>query len=144
MNRIIDNILTNSLLIHRHVVGRKNSSLDQFGICRGTLDLLMLIHHNGQLNGKDLASMLGISTAAITQAVDRLVKDGLVERLENLEDRRITLLKLSKNGEEKMQKVTQNHCDILSVALKEGTPEELKILASFQEKILKALQTNKL
>jgi len=144
MNTIIDTILTNSLLIHRHISGRKNSLLSKVGISRNVLDVLMLIHHAGQISGKDLAGMLGISTSAITQSIDHLVGDNLVERVTHSQDRRITLLQLSALGKAKLEQITAHHGAILNTALSKCTVEELEILSKIQEKMLNALQINSL
>jgi DNA-binding MarR family transcriptional regulator len=46
----------------------------------------------------EIATFLGVSNAAASKAVDRLVRPGLVERIESTDDRRATRLSLTVKG----------------------------------------------
>ena len=47
-----------------------------------------------------LAEAAGVSTSAITGAVDGLIKNGLVMRRRSVQDRRVTVVELTKRGRE--------------------------------------------
>ncbi|MGB2711048.1 MAG: MarR family transcriptional regulator, partial [Conexibacter sp.] len=53
----------------------------------------------------ELAPQLGLSVAAAGRAVDGLVRDGLVSRSEDTEDRRIKRLALTEQGREATARV---------------------------------------
>lgn len=68
---------------------------------RVTLPQLMILdflHANSPVKMTDVARFLGITTAAVTGMVDRLVKAGYVLRSHDLGDRRIVLIRITKKG----------------------------------------------
>jgi MarR family transcriptional regulator for hemolysin len=67
------------------------------------LNSLFFIHRAGCTNIHFLANHLGVTKAAVSQMVDRLVESGLISREEDPIDRRSKLICLSKNGEELVQ-----------------------------------------
>jgi DNA-binding MarR family transcriptional regulator len=62
------------------------------------LKLLKLIARTEMESISEIAVFLGVSNAAASKAVDRLVRRGLVERIESTDDRRATRLSLSVKG----------------------------------------------
>lgn len=65
--------------------------------------LLMRLYKIGPCGVSEAAALLGITKAAASQMVDRLVKQGLITRTEHEVDRRHTRLMLSAKG----QKLTE-------------------------------------
>jgi len=68
------------------------------------LNSLFLIHRAGCTNIQCLADHLGVTKAAVSQMVDRLVESGLISREEDPIDRRSKLICLSQTGESLVQK----------------------------------------
>lgn len=68
------------------------------------LNSLFFIHRAGCTNIHCLAEHLGVTKAAVSQMVDRLVDSGLISRDEDPIDRRSKLICLSKTGESLVQK----------------------------------------
>jgi DNA-binding MarR family transcriptional regulator len=62
------------------------------------LKLLKLISRTETESISEIATFLGVSNAAASKAVDRLVRRGLVERIESAGDRRATRLSLTVKG----------------------------------------------
>ena len=61
----------------------------------------------------DLARFMGVSTAAMTGIVDRLVRDGYAVRTFYPHDRRIIKVKLTTRGGELLRKVNQQRRQML-------------------------------
>lgn len=59
---------------------------------------LFRLYHHGPSSVNDLAEHLGITMAAVSQLLDPLVKNGLVLRTEDPEDRRAKLIALTDIG----------------------------------------------
>jgi DNA-binding MarR family transcriptional regulator len=59
---------------------------------------LMRLNHHAQCGVGDVGSHLGITTAAASQLVDRLVDLGYVDRAEDPDDRRVKRLTLTRRG----------------------------------------------
>jgi DNA-binding MarR family transcriptional regulator len=68
------------------------------GLSMPQLSLLMRLYHGGGCGVHDLGRGLGVSSAAASQMVDRLVQAALVERQESPEDRRVRRVQLSTRG----------------------------------------------
>lgn len=59
---------------------------------------------------RELAKELGVSESAATAVGERLVRQGLVERLSDPSDRRLVRLGLSKSGRRLMERIHQSAC----------------------------------
>jgi DNA-binding MarR family transcriptional regulator len=59
---------------------------------------LFRLHYGGRCAISDIAGHLGVTNAAASQMVDRFVQQGLVERVEHPNDRRVRLISLSSHG----------------------------------------------
>lgn len=70
------------------------------GLTMAQVGVLMRLHHHGGCGISDIAEDFGITSAAASQLVDRLVHGDLVERSENPQDRRARILDLSDRGRE--------------------------------------------
>lgn len=80
-----------------HFAKSKGLSLQQFGI-------LMQLHHHGECGVSGLSEHFDITSAAVSQLVDKLVQSGLVQREEDPHDRRAKSLNLTDKGKELIQR----------------------------------------
>jgi len=62
------------------------------------ISVLMRLYHGGNSGISEIGSQLGVTKAAASQAVDRLVQLGLIERTEDPVDRRAKRLALTHRG----------------------------------------------
>lgn len=67
--------------------------------------ILEFLHRKDESKMTALAHFVGVTTAAITGIVNRLVRDGFVVRENQPEDRRIIKIKLTSKGAELVKKV---------------------------------------
>jgi DNA-binding MarR family transcriptional regulator len=70
----------------------------EYGLSEGQIKWLIGLNHLGTLNVGSMSDTWGISPSAISQAMDKLIERGFVERFEATEDRRIKLHRLTENG----------------------------------------------
>ena len=75
-------------------------SMPQFG-------LLMQMHHKGACGMSEVSERFEITPAAASQLVDKLVQSGLIQRVEDPNDRRAKLLSLTDKGRELIQQGIQ-------------------------------------
>jgi DNA-binding MarR family transcriptional regulator len=68
------------------------------GISMSQFSTLMRLFHQGGCGVSDIGEQLGITNAAASQLIDKLVQQGLVERSEDHRDRRAKHLVLTENG----------------------------------------------
>jgi DNA-binding MarR family transcriptional regulator len=69
------------------------------------LKLLRLVDRQSRLTVGDVAAFLGISNAAASKAVERLVRGGLLSRAESPDDRRATEVSMTPEGHEMIQEL---------------------------------------
>ncbi|MEW5868497.1 MAG: MarR family transcriptional regulator [Chloroflexota bacterium] len=72
--------------------------MDSTGLSFSQINILMRLHHRGYTSVSEIGGQLGITNAAASQAVDRLVGLGLIERAEDPQDRRAKRLALTQKG----------------------------------------------
>ena len=59
---------------------------------------LTVLHEHGPQNASSLAGFLGIAPSTLTRLSDRLVRDGLIDRVPDPEDRRAVVLSATRQG----------------------------------------------
>jgi DNA-binding MarR family transcriptional regulator len=70
------------------------------GLSFSQINILMRMVHRGSTSVSEVGEQLGVTNAAASQAVDRLVQLGLIIRTEDPEDRRAKQLALTQKGRE--------------------------------------------
>jgi DNA-binding MarR family transcriptional regulator len=73
--------------------------MDEAGLSPSQVNALMRLYHGKLCGVSDIGGHLGITNAAASMMVDRLVQMGLLERNEALQDRRLRHLKLTVQGQ---------------------------------------------
>ncbi len=107
--------------------------MSETGLSFSQISVLMRLYHRGGRGGiSQVGEQLMVTKAAASQNIDRLVQMGLVERSEDLEDRRLKKLSLTSKG----QALVSNGIAIRSQWV-EGLTEALN--SEEQELIISAL-----
>jgi DNA-binding MarR family transcriptional regulator len=104
------------------------------GLSMSQLSVLFRLYHGGDCGVSGLGDHLGVTNAAASQMVDRLVHFGILERTEDPDDRRVKKLSLTARGESIV-------CE--SIEARRRWLEELttKLTPAEQESITQALDT---
>lgn len=69
--------------------------MDETGLSFSQISILMRLFHGGNSGVSEIGGQLGVTNAAASQSVDRLVNLGLIERTEDPDDRRAKRLTLT-------------------------------------------------
>ena len=85
--------------------------------------VMKLTNENEELNHKELAGLMYKDMPTVTRIVDILCHKGLVERIQNAGDRRVSVLKLTDAGKEKVN-ATKNQIRSIRLKAWEGLGEE--------------------
>ena len=100
-------LLTCSQLIERHVRSRLR---ERFGTTLPRFDLLsQLERHPRGLKMSELSRLLMVTGGNVTGIVDQLVKEGLVERVDDAEDRRAWRVTLTRAGGKAFAEMARAH-----------------------------------
>jgi len=116
------------LVMHRsmhsliHFSHEKNLSMSQVAS-------LFRIRRSGSCGVKEIAEHLGVSNAAASQLLDRLVQQGLVARSEDPIDRRGKVLVLTESGDRILQESMEARQGWVAELVSAFNPEESRIVA---------------
>lgn len=104
----------------------------------------VMLHVSEGENGlrmTDLAESIVVSKSGLTSLVDRMEKDGLVERRPDPDDRRATRIVLTDKGEKRFADVSAHHRDTVHrVFTSKVTAEEAAVIVDVLERVLDGLR----
>jgi len=95
-------LLLNLTFTYNLVDAGLSSKTRQRGLSRAALNVLSILNHSDGKKGckhHEISKLLLVSRANITGLIDGLIRQGLVERAYDDNDRRICIAKISKKGE---------------------------------------------
>lgn len=117
-------------LYTHHLVCSFKQFMNETDLSFSQLAVLMRLKHGVKIGVTAVGEQLGVSNAAASQAVDRLVNLGLIERSEDPEDRRSRLLRLTARGNETVEKGIEEHSEWVTGLVQELTPAEQELVIS--------------
>lgn len=106
------------------------------GYSRTQLDILTLIDEQADRTVKELAGILAMTSGAITQTVETLVKRGLVDRQRDDNDRRFTRLSLTAAGQDAVGQYYAKRSRMLQAITDELSEQELRVMIRIADKLL--------
>ena len=100
--------ITSLMRAHQLALSRVDAALRPFGLTFARYEVLMLLRlsRRAELPMKTIGSRLQVHPTSVTNVVDRLEDDGLVERRPSPDDRRVTLVALTRHGRAIADKAT--------------------------------------
>ncbi|MBA4419497.1 MAG: hypothetical protein C0392_16575, partial [Syntrophus sp. (in: bacteria)] len=104
--------------------------MDETGLSFSQISVLMRLKHGGSSGVSEIGCQLGVTNAAASQAVDRLVQLGLIERTEDPEDRRAKRLALTQKGSALIEKGVEARCKWIEGLTDALTPEQQNMIIS--------------
>jgi DNA-binding MarR family transcriptional regulator len=92
--------VTSVMRAQQILLARLNAELERWDLTFARYEALMLLFYsrNGALPLGKIGDRLQVHRASVTNAIDRLVAQGLVERVPHATDRRATLAQITKEG----------------------------------------------
>ena len=133
--RIWLRLLTCTQLIERRV---RSGLREEFGTTLPRFDLMaQLERHREGLRMNELSRMLMVTGGNITAIVDQLEKEGLVERLDEPDDRRAFRIRLTRSGDKTFAEMARAHeqwvVELLEGLTRREHDELLKLLAKLKQ-----------
>ena len=138
--RIWLRLLTCTQLIERAVRTRLR---EQFATTLPRFDLMaQLERHPEGLKMNELSRLLMVTGGNVTAIVDQLEKEGLVERLDEPDDRRAFRIRLTRGGEKSFAEMARQHeqwvVELLGGLSRREQEELLKLLAKLKQHAMEA------
>jgi MarR family transcriptional regulator, 2-MHQ and catechol-resistance regulon repressor len=103
--------------------------------------ILEVLLNKGPLPVNTIGPKVFLTPGSISTAVDRLVKRGLVSRVENPEDRRVRVVSLTRKGKELIVPIFRKHADEIRKVFADASPKELRALETILKKIGKRAES---
>ncbi|MBM3253130.1 MAG: MarR family transcriptional regulator [Candidatus Omnitrophica bacterium] len=99
-----------------------------YGLTPAKFNVLLVIKHIGEANGitqNEISQKLFVSETGITRLIDKLEKDSLVKRFQKAGDRRVNLIKITKKGQDVIDKTWPKFLEKIK-ELTKGIPQKNK------------------
>ena len=122
---------------HRKVAGRL---LEQHCFHRGQTPLIFALSHEDGRTNSELAEILEVTPATITNMVKRMEKAGFVQRKKDSADERVKRVWLTKQGQGKVQDLHDVMMHLQAISFGNFTEEEKEQFSYLMEKILTNLE----
>ena len=104
--------------------------LHEVNLSRSQVGVLFHLHRDGSMGVSDLGDHLGVTKAAVSQMLDRLVERGMIRRSENPDDRRVKQIALTVKGMQIFQESLRSRTDWLADLVEMLTVEEKEQVAA--------------
>jgi DNA-binding MarR family transcriptional regulator len=103
-------VVTSVMRVQQILLGRADGALRPHGLTFARYEVLMLLSFSrrGELPLGKIGARLQVNPASVTNAVDRLEAQGLVERVPNPRDGRGTLARLTDAGRDRALAATES------------------------------------
>jgi len=116
--------------------------MDDSGLSFSQVNTIMRLHFSGQADISEIGEQMGVTNAAASQLVERLVRMGLLERTEDRFDRRIKRLTLTPAGHglaeelvDTRRKWMEKFTNSLTSQQREAIAEALQVLTDAAQKM---------
>lgn len=132
---IYEKLSTLQWLMKRHQMFRQAESGPFADTTRGQGRILAMLKIQPEIATKELAYLLGIRQQSLNELLNKLEKNGYVERKPSKSDKRVMIVHLTEKGKQLQQPET-DYQNIFSCLL----PEELQQLSQYLDRIIDAFQ----
>jgi DNA-binding MarR family transcriptional regulator len=106
------------------------------------LKLLYLVAHTDTINISDAAAFMGVSAAAASKAVDKLVRRRLLRRTETQADRRISHLSLTETSRKLMEAYKVARDEMAKTIFSQFSEDELRRTSEVLDRLAGAIVAN--
>lgn len=135
-------VLRMARLLEKH----REALLAEYGLSVWSFDVLATLRRQGppyRLKPTDLYGLLMLSSGAMTNRIDRLEQDGIVERLRDAGDRRSVIVQLTPKGIELAETVMPVlFAKERKLLAKFADPDELETLVALLRRLLLSLESS--
>ena len=130
-------------LVYLYTEGRRLTKeiARQHGLTGPQVTAIKMLEAFGDLSLTELSARMKAKNSTLTGIIDRMQRDGLVERARSDEDRRVVLIRLTPRGRDLAAAVPVASMEIFSHALQSLTNEERATLRKLLRKVSDAVRT---
>lgn len=119
-------------LLYNLIVSDISAYLKKYNLSIGKLNVLIAIKHHGAEKGipqVEVSKHLIVTPSNMTNMVDKLEKDGLVERLPLEGDRRVNITRVTKKGSDLLDSLWPGYVEVLKKQMPGLNKDKQKAIA---------------
>lgn len=117
--------------LERLVDGWTNQDCCGLGITMPKCHALLALEEMGQCSLGELAAFLGLDKSTLSRTVDTLVRDGMLSRSPAPGDRRVTLLRLTAQGQDTCRAINERNDALFRAVLERLGDERETVVMGF-------------
>ena len=106
------------------------------------MKVMVRLHSGGEATLKQIAEELNVSAPSMSASVEKLVRSGLVTRIEHPEDRRFIIVKLTPDGQTMMDRLQQGRRVRMHTILELLTPDQLNALEAALTPLMEIIEND--
>ncbi|MBB4183624.1 DNA-binding MarR family transcriptional regulator [Sinorhizobium terangae] len=125
--------------LRAHIARQQEAVFAEYELTSASFDVLATLRRSGppfQLSPGELLAATMVTSGTMTNRIDQLEKAGLVERLDNPEDRRGVIIALTPEGKKRIDAAVTAHVANQQRLVASLDPEERKALDAMLRKFL--------
>jgi len=133
-------LLSCSMIIEKRV---RQKLTEEFGTTLPRFDVLAALDRTPDgLKMGELSDWLLVSNGNVTSIVDRLIEDGLVERLQDGGDRRVLRVRMTKEGKKQFARMAKAHEAWLDRVMADLADEDFEALLAGLHRLRVSIESN--
>lgn len=134
--KLLRNLIENFTKIFRDMHKDQKFPFGDLVLTRQQMMIMLFVNENKEnVSVKEIVEFLQVTPGAVTQFIDGLVKNGLVERVESNIDRRSVNIRLTKIAEEQFDYFKKDYINKITQAFDGLNNEELNRFVELTEKV---------
>lgn len=143
MGNDIDKLIAHMVQIFKYVSLQSNLTFEERTATMLQYHTLAYLKEHPESKLTDVAKHLNASLSSTTQLIERMHKGGLIERKGDDKDRRITLLRATNDGIEKLKFLKESKRNRMKELLSHIDKEDIKQLVRILQKLADNITTKK-
>lgn len=117
-------------------------SFEDPGVTMLQVQTLEYIKNNPDTSARDLSKQLYLSASSASQLLDRLYEQKLITRKNDLNDRRLLLVNLTKKGGTFLEMMKKRHFAVVKKITEFMTVEEMKTMIEIHTRVTERIENN--
>ncbi|MBD7983348.1 MarR family transcriptional regulator [Sporosarcina sp. Sa2YVA2] len=117
------------------ILEESNRLIEKHNLNPSEFAVLELLYHKGPQPIQKIGQKILLRSGSMTYVVDKLEQRGLLQRLTNEEDKRITFISITSEGKELIQEIFPNHGKCIQEMMSVLTNEEQVLAIELLKKL---------
>lgn len=127
--------------MNRSLNDRLGQNLKSHGITTTDYVILTVLRDYGEIPMQKIGELVFITSGTITYATNRLIKQGMISKRQDSDDRRKFFIKLSVVGENRLKDVNEKHEPYLADLLSDFSSDDLVGFTEMAKRIGKSVES---